>query len=155
MIETSNMGISQVFLNMDEYFRTISGDKIILNDLSLFSLEDNDIFYNNIMTVYNNSEILSSIPSCDCGVSKGKHLIHTYCRDCGTTVRDVTDKVKPVLWFRALKPELKFINPSFWLIVSKTMDDRIDYLRWLSDYRYNPPVQIPAWAQGMKETIGG
>lgn len=155
MTAAPDMGISQVFLNMDEYFRVIAGDKIILNDLSLFSLEDNDIFYKNIMTVYNNSEVLSTIPSCDCGATKGKHVINTYCRECGTTVRDIMDKVKPILWFRALKSELKFINPSFWLIVSKIMDERTDYLRWLSDYRYNPPMQIPAWAQGLKEAIGG
>ncbi len=149
------MGITQNILNLDAYYRRTSGDKIIVNDLNYFSITDIEKLNSSLMTIYNNSDTLSTIPSCDCGNFNGRYLVDKYCPDCGTKCKEVHDKVEPLLWLKSMTPDLKFMNPDFWLILAKTMDKKIDYIRWLCDVKYNPPVEIPNFVHGVKELLGG
>ena len=149
------MGVTQNFLNLDAYYRRTSGDKIIINDLSYFSIDDMSMLNNSLMTIYENSDTISTVPSCDCGNIKGRYLLNKVCHECGTTCKESHSKIEPLLWLRAINGNLKFLNPDFWLILSKLLDKKIDYVRYLCDVKYNPPIEIPAVIHGIKQMLGG
>lgn len=149
------MAITQRILNMDEYFRITPGDKIIVNDLNMLNVGDIESVISSLMTVYNNTDVISTKPSCDCGKLTGRYVLHKTCVECGTECRDLESKVYPILWLKSLTPNLKFCNVNFWLMLSKNLDSKIDYLRWLSDDKYNPPVKIPSYIFSIKDMIGG
>lgn len=148
------MAISQEFLGMDEYFRSTQGDKIIINDLCYANIRDQDLLMGNMLTVYNAAEAISTKPSCDCGKLNNRYLIGQTCSTCGSTVREPHEKVEPLLWLKVLQSDLKFINVDFWLILRNIMDKKTDWLRWLSDPKYNPPVAVPDFVYGLRDMLG-
>lgn len=147
------MAIRQKLLNMDEYFRSVQGNKIIINDLNYFSIDDIEQVNRSLMTVYD-SDILSTVPSCDCGKLSGQYLLDKYCSDCGTQCKDVYDKVQPLMWLKSLENDLPMMNPDYWLMLRTILDKRIDYVRWMSDPKYNPPIELPNYIYGVKEILG-
>ena len=148
------MGITQKFLSMDEYWRKTSGEKIIVNDLDYFSATDDNIIRRSIMTIYQNTDIMSTVPTCDCGEVRGRYNLHRVCPSCGTSCAEIHDKTEPILWLEQLRPDIPFLNPGFWLVLRTMIDGNIDWLRWLTDSRYNPgSVQIPAIVLGIKDVI--
>ena len=147
------MAITQKFLNMDQYFRSCEHDKIIANDLSFFSTEDLNTINTTLMTVYDNSETISTKPQCDCGNLSGRYLVGTLCSDCGTKCTEPHEKVKPLLWLKVIDPNVKFLNPTFWMMMCKLMHKNIDYMRYLCDTKYNPPVELPDYIVGIKELL--
>lgn len=133
------MAITQRLLNLDKYFRTTDGDKIIINDLNYFSINDKDHINKALMTVYDKTDVLSTKPSCDCQYLQGRYLIGKVCPQCSTECREPGDKIKPLLWLKVLKPGTKFLNPTFWAMLSNILGGKnVDYLRYLCDTRYNP-----------------
>lgn len=154
------MAITQTLLDFDEYFISTSGDKIIVNDLNAFALTDSDKVHRNLMTVYD-SDVISTVPSCDCGYYNKRFRLNKICPNCGTQVTEPFKKVKPLLWLKAFGDEYKFMNPSFWLMLKTVLDrkslknSKYDYVRWLSDSTYNPPINIPSYILGLKNLLGG
>lgn len=149
------MAITQNILNLDAYFRYTTGDKIIVNDLNFYSIDDVSMVNSSLITVYNNTDVISVKPSCDCGELTGRYLLGQKCPNCGTECKDPHSKVYPLLWLRALRPDLKFLNPAFWTILRKLMDRNVDCVRWLCDPNYNPPVKIPDYLETLKGMLGG
>lgn len=157
------MSVFQEFLNLDTYFKTIEGDKVILNDLNFYSLSDMDYMKKNIMMVYNNIDTISLKPQCECGKLSGRYLVNEICRICGTRCLAPDEKVYPVVWLKAITLKdystenpvvLKFLNPAFWAMLSKAIHNKIDYLRYLSDSRYVIPLdKVPKEIQYIKETF--
>ena len=153
------MAITQKLLNMDSYFHSTTGPKIIVNDLNYFSVGDQERVSNTLMTVYDKSDVIPVKPCCDCGNLQGAFLLGKLCPDCGTTCKTPDEKVEPILWLRALKlsdgREMRFLNPTFWLTLSKILDPKTDWLRWLTDSKYNPRINIPAHIAALKNELGG
>lgn len=147
------MAVTEEFQGLDAYFKSTHGDKIILNDLSYFAVDDLELVNKSLMTVYNNADTISTIPSCDCGKYKKRYLLNRVCDSCGTKVKEPHEKVEPILWMKALSNGTKFLNPDFWLILSSIMDKKVDYLRWMCDPRYNPPIELPKWMYGVKSLL--
>lgn len=147
------MAITQEFFSLDAYYRRSSGDKIIVNDLNQFNISDIEKLNSSLMTVYNNTDTLSTVPSCDCNELKGRYLIGRTCQACGTVCKEVHEKVEPLLWLKSISPNLKFMNPDFWLVFRTIIDKKIDYLRWMCDSKYNPPVELPNFMYGIKELL--
>lgn len=134
------MAVTQNLMSLDAYFRSTPGDKLIVNDYSYFSKESDSVIDNALKTIYNNTDTLSTKPTCDCGELVGRYLVGKVCPSCGTECKEVFDKVYPVLWLRSLDPNYRFLNPTFWLMVSDAIHKirELDVLRWLTDSRYNP-----------------
>lgn len=148
------MAVTQKFLNLDAYFKSTTGDKIIVNDLNVLDLTDKETINNSLMTVYNNTDAISTVPSCDCGQTTGAYLVGQDCPYCGSKCKDYESKIEPLLWLKTLDNNTKFLNPDFWLMVARLLDKNLDYLRWMCDYQYNPPVQLPNFMVGVKEVLG-
>lgn len=153
--EVLNMAITQRYLNLNSYFRSTEGPKIIVNDLSYFSMEDLNTINTTLMTVYGNSETISTKPQCDCGNLSGRYLVGKLCQDCGTTCTEPHDKIKPLLWLKTINDDIKFLNPSFWLSLTRLFHKKLDYLRYLCDSKYNPPVELPEHVVGVKNLLNG
>ena len=136
------MAITQTYLSMDEYFRFTTGDKLIINHLAYLDSKDMDTIKKKLTTVYE-GDIISTLPVCDCGVTKGRYLLNRECPECGSICKDPKDKTTPILWFEALAEDLKFINPAFWNSITTMLSKRTDLLRWLSDPRYVSNVTVP------------
>lgn len=147
------MAVTQHLLDLDAYFKSTEGDKIIINDLNFFSLDDIDVINKSLMTVYDNTETLSSKPSCDCGETQGRYMIGKLCNSCGTICQEPHAKVKPLLWLKAVDPKTKFLNPTVWLMISSLLHTKVDYLRYFCDTRYNPPVKMPPRIVGIKQNV--
>lgn len=160
------VAITQNILNFDTYFSTTTGDKIIVNDLSPTETLQSDTLVKNLMTIYDNVETISSKPSCDCGKLQGMYLLGHLCK-CGTTVKDINQKIDPVLWLRAFElgehrteadqfSFIPFMNTSFWMMVANVIDTRMDWLRYLADSQYKPgTIEIPDHVLAMVEYLGG
>jgi len=147
------MAIVQTFKSLDTYFMTTTGSKIIINDLDPYSVDDLDTINNSLMTVYD-SDVISTIPKCDCGELEGKYLLGKECLSCGTKVTDPLDQLDPILWMQAIDKNMRFMNPHYWLMLRNIISSKIDGLRWLSDTSYNPPVEIPPFLYEIKDMIG-
>lgn len=145
--------IYQKFISLDDYYKETTGDKILLNDIRYFSIEDKEMINRALITVYDDNTI-SLIPSCDCGDLKGGYLLGKRCSKCSTHVRDVHDKTDPLIWMRALDGMPKFLSPHFWLMMKNVMGKKVDCMRWLSDTSYNPP-DIPDYLIGLKHSVEG
>jgi hypothetical protein len=147
------MAITQRFMDMDKYFYNMEGDQIVVNDLNYYSMDDTTKLNANLMTIYNVDSI-STVPQCDCGETKGRYKLNKLCPDCGTSVKEPFQKTKPLLWLKCIDQQHKFINPAFWMMFRSIINDKIDYLRWMSDNKYNPPIEVPAFMQGIKVILG-
>jgi hypothetical protein len=146
------MAITQRLVNFDEFFAHSTGFKVIVNNLDHFSVDDIEEVNNQLITVYD-SDILSTIPSCDCGNLKGRYLLEKVCSSCGTVCKEVHEKVDPMLWLEKLEDGLEFINPAYWLMLRNILDKKIDYVRWMTDPMYNPPVELQNFTHGIKEIM--
>jgi len=136
-------------------FRFTTGDKMIINHMAYLDADDMEVIHSKLTTVYDNN-VITTIPSCDCGVTKGRYMLGTQCPECGESCKDPRDKINPILWFEAFSKDTPFINPAFWNSLTKLLSRKIDLLRWLSDPRYNPKVTIPNYILLAKsEILGG
>lgn len=146
------MAVTAEYNNLDSYFRNTTGDKIIINDLNYFNMNDIDMVNNTLLTIYD-SDAISTVPSCDCGNFKSRYLLGQICSECGTICKDPFQKTDPLLWMKTLNNSIPFINPMFWLMVRVLIHRKHDYLRYLSDPKYNPPVKLPVHIAGLKEEL--
>jgi len=148
------MAIIQKVLNLDDYFNSLTSNKIILNDLNFYSIDDVSSVNNMLMTVYED-ETISVIPSCSCGKLKGRYRMNKKCYSCNTYVTDPQDNIDPFLWLENLEGVPMFVNPHFWAMISGLMAKNLDCARWLADITYNPPVKLPVYLNSILEHIGG
>jgi hypothetical protein len=117
------VGVFLQLVNQDEVFNHFSSkEPIIINDLSDTSEEEKEHIYNLIFTKYDliNSDLLSNIPSCDCGntvgvdkLGDGKYIKAVECPDCHTEVTAPHQRdLEPLIWLRAPKGVTALIRPS-------------------------------------------
>ena len=142
------MPIIQKLENLDNLYQQ-SSNKIILNRLSITE-EDN--IRNLLYTTLENETPL--VPSCECGKTQGGYLIGKICQYCHTEVMEPFSNFKPILWCESFTPELKFINPEFWAMLSNIISIKMDGLRWLSDTSYRPGNE-PVILHSIASMIGG
>jgi len=148
------MAITQKWLSMDSYYRETPGDKIILNDINYYSMGDMELVQKQLMTVYDN-DVISLVPSCDCGKVKGRYRLNKTCPNCGSVCKDPSDKVYPLLWFKALDSTHRFISPDFWLILRMVINKNIDYLYYLCDPKETLSVTTPPFLVGILNIMNG
>ena len=147
------MAVLQRYKNMDEYFMTTSGDKIIINDLDHQSMDDISMVNSMLLTVYD-SNTISTVPECDCGELKHRHRLGRRCSRCGTLVKDPQAKRDPLLWMEKLKGSVGFLNIEMWLNIRILLGSDIDGVRWLTDSSYNPKVDIAPHIVGIYQMLG-
>ncbi len=132
-------------INHDEQFNNMPFKPIILNDVPAKTEEERKRLNDLIITTYNNTDTLESVPVCspNCG-----HLSHGYnlgrvCEICGNRVERSTDRaIESNVWFRTPKGMVSLISPIFWMIMSKKLTaSGFNVLEWFCDpYKEDPPA---------------
>ena len=157
------MAVYQVFKSLDEYYASIpSNRKILVNDLTFSNVVDRSTLLNSLITTYD-TDIISSVPSCECGHLEGAYIKGQTCKLCGTEVSDVFESTHPIIWLATLDPTIKFISPHYWRMLRVALvplTNNIDVLRWIADPSFNPvsvgKAQIPAYIEhGLAKELKG
>ncbi len=131
--------VAMKLLSLDSLFHATHTDKIILNNYVVKTTEDVEDLKNKLNTIYN-SDTISLLPRCECGAIEVEFMKGQKCPDCDTIVKSIYDDTNPFIWFKAVANTDKFISPEFWAMFKKIIGGNIDFLRWISDTQYNPPI---------------
>jgi len=95
------MGIYQELISYDDTFHQKTIEPVIVNDYVEITDEQkrmlNDLIYSSF-----SGDVLNNMPSCYCGVTKGKHKEGIICPECGRPVEPKLEKdLEPLVWLRA------------------------------------------------------
>jgi hypothetical protein len=148
------LGVFLSLANFDEIFRFHSGrTPTILNDVPAFSEDDRQKLSQLIMMTYS-SDLLSNVPSCECGKISGKYNIGVMCLSCGTEVKPILgEDLQPLTWIRAPRGVHKLVNPIVWTMLKRRFNaDKFNVIKWLCDTTYHPdPGAYPDVLNQVKE----
>lgn len=138
------MGVHLSLVDFDHSFLTHSGrTPIIINDLPAFSESDNVKLNNLIYTTFS-SDLLSNVPSCDCGEVIGEYNIGVMCHECNTPAQAVLDQdLDPLTWIRAPTGVKALINPVIWtMLCDKFKIGQFNFILWLCDTNYQTASNV-------------
>lgn len=140
--------IYQQLVNFNHAFNALKSPPIIINDLVNNSEEDREIIRELITSRYT-GDMVSLLPSCRCGESKGEFSIGIQCAACGTTVKStLEDEIEPAIWFRRPSGVNRLINPHVWtMLKNRFKKSGFSVIQWICDTTYRPNVKVPAVIQ--------
>lgn len=138
------MSIYQSLINFDDVFAKLQSPPVIVNDIMDSSEEEREALKASIYTKYN-SDLLSNLPSCDCGDIKGEYNIGVHCLNCNSDVKSPMEQdIEPILWMRSPRGVAKLINPIVWTMLTERFTrSNFDILLWICDTTYRSHVKIP------------
>lgn len=133
-------------LNYDKLYHETKGYKVVLNDLPVETEEDRLKIDNLIMTTYENTDILSPMPSCGCGELTGGFRLGQYCGSCNSVVaRPAETDIEHNVWLRAPEGIKGFINPNIWVILSSRLSgSNFNLMEWITDPSCRIPPRVAA-----------
>jgi hypothetical protein len=134
------MGIHLSLVNFDKVFNTLSQEPVIVNDLPAFTEANLDMIHKTIY-VRHTPDMLSNVPSCTCGKSKGEYRLHTTCPFCHTEVRPVVaEQLETITWIRAPRGVKGLMNPIVWTMMSERFSiGSFNLIQYLTDPQYRVP----------------
>lgn len=140
------MPVYQELVDFNRVFKELKAEPIIINDLANASEEEKTRIRDLIQVRYS-GDMLSMLPTCHCGETKGEYAVGIVkCDNCGTYVKAVVEEeIEPIVWFRAPEGVTKLVNPIIWIMLRKRLwRSGFDVLQWLCDKTYAPSVKRPA-----------
>lgn len=146
------MPVYQQLVHFDQMFSQLREPPIIINDLVNASDEEKARIRDFITTRYS-SDMLSILPSCQCGETKGEYVVGCICESCKTQVRSVVDEdIEPLVWFRVPEGVFKLISPIVWIMLkNRFKKSGFNIIQWLCDTTYRPNVRTPKLVNEMVE----
>jgi len=144
------MPVYQELISFDDMIHKLQQEPIIINDLPNTSETDKD-FIKNLISKRYTSDMITLLPSCRCGETKGEFLAKTKdspgvkCPKCGTYVTSsVTDDIEPIIWFRKPQGVHKLISPIILIILNQFFKKSgFSIIQWIIDTAYRPQVRQP------------
>ena len=108
------------------------------------SEEDRDAVKRLILTHYS-SDMLSVLPSCECGATQGEYALGVACVHCGTIIQSPIDEIiEPLVWFRKPNGVDKLINPTIIIMLNtRFKKSGFEVIKWLCDTTYKSAVRQP------------
>lgn len=141
-------------MNFDERFEQLKTKPTIVNDLSTDSKDDERRLNRLIYTAFT-GDMLSNIPSCECGETTGMYNTGFVCTSCRTPVRAVLDEeLHPLTWIRSPDGVEPLMNPNVWKMLKMrfSVNTSFNVIQWLTDTRYqhdNVPAIVSVISQFM------
>lgn len=134
------MGIHLKLVSFDHVFNTLSQEPVIVNDLPAFTEQNLDMIHKTIY-VRHTPDMLSNIPSCAQGCTKGEFRVGTTCPHCHTQVRRVVaEDLETVTWIRAPRGVRGLINPIVWTMLSERFSiGSFNLIQYMTDPMYRIP----------------
>lgn len=113
----------------------------ILNDLPSETEDDRKAIDSLILTTYDNTDILSTIPSCQCGRLSMGYNLGKECTVCNTLVsRPVETPITANVWLRCLDGVDGFIAPVAWIMLTSALSSTgYNLMEWLTNPMSRPP----------------
>lgn len=139
------MGVFAELVDFDHLFHTgVSKTPIIVNEFDDLSESDKADLNNLIYTRYS-SDLLSNLPSCECGEIIGEHNVGVRCTACNTLVTSSMEQdLEPLVWMRSPNGVEKLINPIVWTMLNnKFTKSGFEIIRWICDTTYKAAVRVP------------
>lgn len=138
------MGIRLEPENFDQMYRSLTKEPKIVNDIVEASEKDKSALNRLIYTTYS-GDLLSNLPTCECGHLEGGYNTGVACPKCGSEVQlHVEREIEPIAWIRAPHGVAALINPIIWMMLRKRFTrSGFEVIRWLCDTDYSPKINIP------------
>lgn len=155
------MGVRLSLINFNElFYQHQTRDPKVINDIAESSEKDRAEFNRLIYTTYS-GDLLSNLPSCECGEIVGGYNVGVVCKSCGTDVRSHVERdLEPIVWIRrpagpdgTMETGVKaLINPIVWMMLKKKFTrSGYEIIRWICDTNYAPPVRKPQVVYRLEE----
>lgn len=138
------MPVYQELLDLNTIFHQLPEPPIIINDLANSSEDDKEAIKEMLTTRYS-SDMITLLPSCSCGCTKGEFSIREICKYCGTVVKSsIETDIEPTVWFRKPYGVSKLIIPEVWIMLKERFKKSgFNIVQWLTDTTYRPNVKQP------------
>lgn len=138
------MAVYQQLCSFDEDFYRLSRVPFILNDFDEESSLGKEYQRSKLITQYN-KDLISTIPSCDCGETTKEYNLGVICKICSSQVVSILDSdVDPIVWFKKPDNVYKLINPIVLEMLSvRFTKSGFNIIQYLIDNRYAPKIKNP------------
>lgn len=153
------MSISLKLIDFDRLFMRLKSPPLIINDVMDASESQKENLRKQIYTKYDssaNSDILSNLPSCECGAIVGEYHVGELCggpNGCHTVVvAPMSEKIEPILWMRSPKGVAELINPHVWsMLVKRFTKSSFSVIEWITNTNYQPHPKAKYLADALEE----
>lgn len=142
------MSVYLELIDFNQTFNRLKEIPLIINELFTISETEKEAISQLIYTSYT-SDMLSVLPSCNCGATKGTYNLGVICDECNTPVKSSVDSdIEPLLWFRKPDGVTGLLNPHILNMLSKRFTKSgFDFINWIMDPTYKPKVKQPPQLQ--------
>lgn len=141
------MGVALRLVNFDElFYKKATREPFIVNHVSESSEDDKDKLNKLIYTKYTgNQDLLSNLPTCECGEIVGEHNVGLFCRNCQTHVQPpMNQELEPIVWIQSPIGVKALINPALWTMLNDRFNKSgFEIIRWLVDTSYKTDAKMP------------
>ncbi len=137
------MGVCLTLINFNETFSQLKIPPIIVNDLVNSTVEQKEKLNSTILTAYS-SDLLSNVPTCECGRITGEYNVGIVCNECGSAVSNPHGNLESFVWLRAPNGVRALINPTAWMMLSKYFTKGgFNLINWLTSDTYKTDAKEP------------
>lgn len=139
------MGIHFTLSNFSKIVSELQQPPIVLNDLSSITEQERQHISQITTSVYNQTDVFSNEPACECGKITGGYNKGIVCSSCHTEVTEMFSKeLAPRVWIRNPTGVALLINPLVWNMLSfKFSVSGFNLVEWLCNTDYVPPGNKP------------
>jgi hypothetical protein len=139
------LGIHLELVNFTKLIASATTPPLIVNDLANATAEDKRFLDGLISVRYDNTDLFSNEPACECETVKGGYNLGVICPNCKTPVRELFDQqLKPLVWMRSPQGIEPLINPMVWTMLSqKFTKSSFKLIEWICNTDYQPSFNRP------------
>ncbi len=138
------MAVYQELIHLDTMYQQLRTAPVIINDMANITETDKQLVADTISTSYT-GDMITMLPSCRCGHTKGEVYIGDKCERCHEPVASsIEDDVEPIVWFRRPNGVAPLLNITVWTwLKQRFTKSGFSLLQWLTDPRYRPNIKQP------------
>jgi hypothetical protein len=138
------MPVYQKLVNFNTLFSQLSEPPIIINDVANTTSVEKEAIQQLVSTRYS-TDMITLLPSCRCGVTKGEFSLGVTCIFCGSVVKSsIENDIEPSVWFRRPNGVEKLMSPIIWIMLkNRFRKSGFSVINWLTDTTYRPQIKQP------------
>ena len=82
------MSIKQKLISLDDFYNSVTIDKVLLNDHSIYNDRSSRQVFDSLMSEYE-GDTINILPKCKCGHLHGEYYEGVRCTRCGTVAHSL------------------------------------------------------------------
>lgn len=133
------MAVYESIVDFNKVFNSLHKPPIIINDIVNASEEEKEVLKQTIFSYYK-EDIMSTIPTCECGELVGEYNLGDVCTNCNTVCENaVEDELESTVWMRSPHGVKKLIHPIvFYMLNQHFKYSGVEIIRYIADPTYKP-----------------